>query len=142
MKGEYPSSIESALANLSEGQMKVRLSDPDAGSILLSNHFDCRVQGKGEMQILSLFPGVELCFNRFIGGSDTFDMTHAKTCENQPATLVETGWEMQEGLTVYLGRRPFAAPHVLLCSFADAPAMGYYEGTFLSIDLSVFCSAG
>ena len=80
MKGEYPSSIESALANLSEGQMKVRLSDPDAGSILLSNHFDCRVQGKGEMQILSLFPGVELCFNRFIGSSVQFRHDHAKTC--------------------------------------------------------------
>ena len=66
MKGEYPSSIESALANLAEGQMKVRLSDPDAGSILLSNHFDCRMQGKGEMLLLPLFPGCLLYTSRCV----------------------------------------------------------------------------
>ena len=104
MKGEYPSSIESALANLSEGQMKVRLSDPDAGSILLSNHFDCRVQGKGEMQILSLFPGVELCFNRFIGSSVQFRHDpRENVLKINHCHLGRAGWEMQEGLTVYLG---------------------------------------
>ena len=81
MKGEYPSSIESALANLAEGQMKVRLSDLDAGSILLSNHFDCRVQGKGRDANLSpSFPEWNFVLTALSAAACSFDMTHAKTC--------------------------------------------------------------
>ena len=142
MKGEYPSSIESALANLSEGQMKVRLSDPDAGSILLSNHFDCRVQGKGEMQILSLFPGVELCFNRFIGSSVQFRHDpRENVLKISHCHLGRVGWEMQEGLTVYLGPGDLSLHPMYCCAHSQMRLpLGYYEGLSLSIDLSVFCS--
>ena len=136
MKGEYPSSIESALANLSEGQMKVRLSDPDAGSILLSNHFDCRVQGKGEMQILSLFPGVELCFNRFIGSSVQFRHDpRENVLKINHCHLGRVGWEMQEGLTVYLGPGDLSLHPMYCCAHSQMRLpLGYYEGICLEVN--------
>ena len=142
MKGEYPASIESALSNLTEGQMKLNLSDPNADSILLSNHFDCRIQGKGEMQILSLFPGVELCFNRFIGSSVQFRHDpRENVLKINHCHLGRAGWEMQEGLTVYLGPGDLSLHPMYCCahSLMRLP-LGYYEGLSLSIDLSVFCS--
>lgn len=142
MKGEYPASIESALSNLAEGQLNLRLSDPNADSILLSNHFDCRVQGKGEMRILSLFPGAELCFSRFIGSSVQFRHDPRKNVMKiNHCHLGRAGWEMQEGLTVYLGPGDLSLHPMYCCANSQMRLpLGYYEGLSLSIDLSLFCA--
>lgn len=140
MKGEYPASIEAALADLADGQMKLRRYDPSADSILLSNHFDCRMQGKGEMLILSLFTGVELCFSRFIGSSVQFSHDpRENVLKINHCHLGRAGWEMQEGLAVYLGPGDLSLHPMCCCAHSQMRLpLGYYEGLSLSIDLCVF----
>ena len=92
--------------------------------------------GRGRVETFSLFPGLtlsHLCFQ-----SETFSHRHAARDSGLEITHCRrgrVGWEMKEGLTLYLGPGDLSLHPMDCCAHSTLRfPLGYYEGFSISLN--------
>ncbi|MFR4756866.1 MAG: hypothetical protein ACLT9P_01040 [Evtepia gabavorous] len=92
--------------------------------------------GRGRVETFSLFPGLtlsHLCFQ-----SETFSHRHAALDSGLEITHCRrgrVGWEMKEGLTLYLGPGDLSLHPMDCCAHSTLRfPLGYYEGFSISLN--------
>lgn len=93
--------------------------------------------GEGEMHCYSLFPGISLSKNRFFKERIELAHTpHADVLEVNYCHAGRIGWDMQDGISVYLGPGDLDVHTMDACSKSKLRLpLGYYEGITVIIDL-------
>ena len=130
--------IERSLQNVPPGRLTITSHSSSAENhILLTNQFSAKTEGKGHIEIYSVFPGIEVSYNRFLAFEIAFH--HGAS----PAVLElfhchsgRVGWNMPGGIAIYLGAGDMTAHSTACCAnSAMMFPLGYAEGISISIDL-------
>lgn len=135
MEANWIQTIEARLAEVPPGTL-VEVS-PGGGA--RPHRPDPRWKGRGRMETYPLFPGAVFTHLWVLG--EALPHRHAPLGSGLEIThcrLGRVGWEMQEGLTLYLGPGDLALHPMACCarSLLRFPLEGY-EGFSLSLDLEV-----
>ena len=93
--------------------------------------------GKGEMHHFELFPGIECSHTQFF--SKEIALEHeplANVLEINHCRKGSIGWDMRDGMSVYLGPGDLDI-HTMDCCAVSAMSLplGYYEGITIAIDI-------
>ena len=139
MKKEVPPSIAQKLQMVSEGSLSVKyIQSAKHEGELFTERFQGSTSGKGCMEVLDVFPGIEASFNAFLAPQVQFRHDAAHTVlELYYCRSGRVGWNMSGGTAVYLGPGELTAHSMACC--ADSAMMfplGYSEGLSVSVDLN------
>ena len=111
MKCAEAARIEAALRDIPDGTLEIL---PRGGSAI-----DARTDGRGRMETVAVFPGIEAAFTAFLGA----------------------GWNMPDGTAIYLGAGDLSLHGMARCAVSSMVfPLGYSEGLSLAIDLDALSS--
>lgn len=139
MRGNTKEWLEEQLRDIPTGSVAVEGPAGDGrGQLLLDHQFSARTQGKGRIQLYSVFPGVEASYSGFVAPEVT---VHHRACPQVLEVFYchsgRVGWNMQGGTAVYLGPGDVAIHSAACCAqSAMMFPLGYARGLSLSMDLS------
>ncbi len=116
------------------------LSDPCAHSALSACHrcAMCDRESKAQLDTLTLYPGVELCFQTYLSSSFTHrhSMPSTTVMEINHCRTGRIGWRMKDGLSLYLGEGDVSLHSMSRCTQSEIEfPLHCYEGLFFSVDL-------
>lgn len=133
-------------------KIREQLSDVPAGKYLMIRHplsgeesysafADCSFPADTQLktETYELYPGIELCYNYFLGDRFHFHHRH-KDCvlSIDHCCHGRIGWEMKDGLSLYFGSGDLSFHATDKCADSEITLpLGYYEGLTVSLDLSV-----
>lgn len=137
MTRQEAGALEAALRKVPPGAVLVEryAGEGDAPSPL--QPLQARADGRGRMEVYTVYPGVEAAFSRFWASRASF--SHGATpwgLEIYHCRAGRVGWNMQEGVSVYLGAGDLSLHSMGCCARSEMLfPVGYSEGIALSIDL-------
>ncbi len=130
--------LERELADIPAGKVIVKKHRSDHETAFCPDMFRTDGKGKGVIEIFSLFPGIELFYNRFIADlvkhvhepmKDLMQINHCRAGR--------IGWRMGKNNCIYLGAGDLSLHMADMCqrSEMDLP-LGFYEGIEISLDIA------
>ena len=130
MKSEEATRIEAALREVPAGTVERRPSDTAA----FGRAMQARTTGRGKMEQITVFPGVEAAFDTFLGEGVAFHHSALSSAlEIFHCRSGRVGWNMREGTSVYLGRGDVSIHGMDLCASSEMIfPLGYAEGVSIS----------
>ena len=130
--------LRTALAELPQGTMEI-VGRPAAGpGVLFTGAFQGETDGRGRMEVYPVFPGVEASFNTVLGTYAAFRHEAARsTLEINHCRLGRVGWDLRDGMSVYLGEGDLSLHSADCCadSVMHFPAEAY-AGLMICVDLT------
>lgn len=133
MKDDSAQAIEAQLAGIPQGYLVEGTH----------THFDPHWTGRGRVSTYALFPG--LTFSHLCFQGETFPHRHAAQSTALEITHCRrgrVGWEMREGLTLYLGPGDLSLHPMDCCAHSTLRfPLGYYEGFSLSLEPETLAEA-
>lgn len=138
MKKEESRAIAQKLQKVPNGTLtEKRYRSGGMDSTLFGEQFQAVTNGKGRMEVYSIFPGIEASFNIFLAPEIKFRHDASDSIlEIYYSRSGRVGWNMQGGTAVYLGAGDVTVHSMACC--ADSAMMlplGYSEGISISVDL-------
>lgn len=138
MKKEESRAIAQKLQKIPNGTLtEKRYKSGGMDSTLFGEQFQAVTNGKGRMEVYSIFPGIEASFNIFLAPEIKFRHDASDSIlEIYYSRSGRVGWNMQGGTAVYLGAGDVTVHSMACC--ADSAMMlplGYSEGISISVDL-------
>lgn len=96
--------LRMALAELPQGTMEIVGRPAAEPGVLFTGTFQGETDGRGRMEVYPVFPGVEASFNTVLGTYAAFRHEAARsTLEINHCRLGRVGWDLRDGMSVYLG---------------------------------------
>ena len=130
--------LRTALAELPQGTMEI-VGRPAIGpGVLFTGTFQGETDGRGRMEVYPVFPGVEASFNTVLGTYAAFRHEAARsTLEINHCRLGRVGWDLRDGMSVYLGEGDLSLHSADCCadSVMHFPAEAY-AGLMICVDLT------
>ena len=122
--------LRMALAELPQGTMEIVGRPAAEPGVLFTGTFQGETDGRGRMEVYPVFPGVEASFNTVLGTYAAFRHEAARsTLEINHCRLGRVGWDLRDGMSVYLGGGRSVPPQCgLLRGFCDALPGGDVRG--------------
>ena len=98
--------LRMALAELPQGTMEIVGRPAAEPGVLFTGTFQGETDGRGRMEVYPVFPGVEASFNTVLGTYAAFRHEAARsTLEINHCRLGRVGWDLRDGMSVYLETR-------------------------------------
>ena len=137
MKDTYLLSCEKNLSGIAPGTFQIHQYPDDTRFLChFTDSFSTKTEGKGRIQVYSLFPGIQLAFHQYLADQVHFQHpAQHSTLEINYCHRGRIGWNMHHHISVYLGSGDLCL-HTLDCC-ADSQMtlpLGYYEGISITID--------
>ena len=133
--------IDELLQNVPAGALTI-ISDSTSGHghLLMTDQFQAKTEGKGRMELYSVFTGLDASYDTFGASEVVFHhMGSASILELFYCHSGRVGWNMRGGTAVYLGAGDMSVHSATCCSdSAMMLPLGYAEGISISIDMSCF----
>ena len=102
--------LRMALAELPQGTMEIVGRSAAEPGVLFTGTFQGETDGRGRMEVYPVFPGVEASFNTVLGTYAAFRHEAARsTLEINHCRLGRVGWDLRDGMSVYLGEGDLSA---------------------------------
>ena len=137
---ETPARIGLELQDVPVGGLTVIRNSPTGQAhVLLTRQFSAQTRGKGQIELYSVFPGVDASYTRLL--AEEITIHHAASSSVLELFYCHSGrvgWNMRGGTALYLGAGDLAAHSAECC--ADSAMMfplGYAEGVSISVCLPV-----
>ena len=122
------------------GKLQLEKHSSHSSKTFFIDYSQKQVDGKGKIDIFPLFPGIELAFHYLLAEKQC-------DCHSAASHILELnycragriGWNMKEGMAVYLGAGDLSI-HTMDCcasSIISYP-LGYFSGITIYIDLDIF----
>ena len=134
MKCAEAARIEAALRDIPDGTLEIL---PRGGSAI-----DARTDGRGRMETVAVFPGVEAAFTAFLGaGVELRHEPRVSVLEVYHCRCGRVGWNMPDGTAIYLGAGDLSLHGMARCAVSSMVfPLGYSEGLSLAVDLDALSS--
>ncbi len=134
MKCAEAARIEAALRDIPDGTLEIL---PRGGSAI-----DARTDGRGRMETVAVFPGIEAAFTAFLGaGIELRHEPRVSVLEVYHCRCGRVGWNMPDGTAIYLGAGDLSLHGMARCAVSSMVfPLGYSEGLSLAIDLDALSS--
>lgn len=138
MKREAICPLETVLGDIPMGMVAVERYDASTAATPLFQELQAQTDGRGKIEIYSVFPGIEAAFIRFLASQALFH--HGATpsgLEIYHCRSGRIGWNMENGASVYLGSGDLSLHSAGCCaeSVMTFPT-GCSEGILFSINLN------
>ena len=130
--------LRMALAELPQGTMEIVGRSAAEPGVLFTGTFQGETDGRGRMEVYPVFPGVEASFNTVLGTYAAFRHEAARsTLEINHCRLGRVGWDLRDGMSVYLGEGDLSLHSADCCadSVMHFPAE-MYAGLMICVDLT------
>ena len=130
--------LRMALAELPQGTMEIVGRPAAEPGVLFTGTFQGETDGRGRMEVYPVFPGVEASFNTVLGTYAAFRHEAARsTLEINHCRLGRVGWDLRDGMSVYLGEGDLSLHSADCCadSVMHFPAE-MYAGLMICVDLT------
>lgn len=135
MKYEDRFSIESSLQDVPANCLYL-VQHTSSGTVSPVDALYMQTNGKGRVDVYTVFPGVEIAYTTFLASEAAFSHTAAPSfLELFHCRLGRVGWNLQDRTAVYLGAGDLTLHDMACC--ADSGMifpLGYAEGISVSID--------
>lgn len=137
--------LAAALESFSPGELHIQHTSPDDRSIFQHEQMTAQLpaEGKAVLKILPLYPGVEVCFHRYLTPSTVMHHGHPEGAgmEINHCRWGRIGWTLNNGCSLYLGEGDASLHGMHLCADSEMQfPVGYYEGICFTVDAAVLDS--
>lgn len=135
MKNENRLFIERSLLDVPDNHLSIVQHTP-SGTVSPTGPLQIQTNGKGRVNVYTVFPGVEIAYITFFAPEAAFYRTAASSgLELFYCPLGRVGWNLQDDTAVYLGAGDVMAYNTACCANASITLpLGYVEGISVSID--------
>ncbi len=133
--------IEDRLARIQKGQLLIQNYSPEhPETSFLSEQIVSCSDGKGLVESYSIFPGISLTHSYCRANHYGFHHTPlASVMQINHCRYGRVGWELQDGLSIYLGSGDLSVHMMDTCAESTMSLpLGFYEGIAISVDLDIF----
>lgn len=134
--------VEMALKKVPLGQLRIVHHTKLPGESSLTDHIHIQTDGKGQLDVYQVFPGVEASYSTFLASDVSFQHASSPSvmqlfyCRNG-----RVGWNMQGNTAVYLGAGDITVHSTSCCAHSAMMfPLGYAEGVSISVDLDILSS--
>lgn len=133
--------IEERLAGISKGKLLIQNHSPEnPETLFLSEQIASCSDGKGLVESYSIFPGISLTHSFY--RANHYGFHHAplgSVMQINHCRYGRVGWEMYDGLSVYLGPGDLSLHMMDACAESTMSLpLGFYEGIAISVDFAIF----
>ena len=132
--------LESCLKELPNGTLRIETyRQQDNAPVLMSSKFKALTQGKGLMELYSVFPGVEVSFSTFLASKVKFSHESLdEVLEIYYCQQGRLGWEMENGDEIYLGSGDLSVHKASFCAESQMSfPTSYSQAMSLILDLNL-----
>lgn len=138
MKKDEIKSIEQKLHSVLDDTLSINhIRAAESTGTLLTEQLHTKINGKGSADAYNIFSGIVASFNTFLCQKAQFQHSSSDSvleiyyCRNG-----RIGWNMRDGIAIYLGAGDLTAHSMACCADSDMMfPLGYAEGISVSVDL-------